>query len=163
MITSAGAPPLLIPWGGPLVPAKERVLLSLSIVPQAGGFAAQWFLDGVQVSSHGRRQRPSAAPRQDGSITIGGDQGFKGVVDEFGIYAWDAADDRRRIRTCTPARRRPSTGARLVFADGFDGLYAARRFHDRRQGPACRGIGRPRRRARGFVLPARHAPGRASP
>ena len=120
VITSAGSPPLLIPWAGPPLPAKERVLLSLSIVPQPTGLSAQWFLDGVQVSSLAARS-PISGARQDGSITIGGDQGFKGVTDEFGVYAWDAAGRPSTDPELYSRAQAAIYGTRLVLADGFDG------------------------------------------
>jgi hypothetical protein len=120
VITSAGAPSLLIPWAGPSLPARERVLLSLSVVSQPAGLSAQWFLDGVQVSSLVARTTAGGA-RQEGNITIGGDQGFKGVVDEFGVYEQDAAGRPSTDPDLYSRAQAGIYGTRLVFADGFDG------------------------------------------
>ena len=120
VITSAGAPPLLIPWGGPSLPTRQRVLLSLSIVPQPAGLSAQWFLDGLQVSSLVARSAMSGA-RQEGNITIGGDQGFRGVVDEFGVYAQDAEGRPSSDPDLYSRAQAGIYGSRLVLADGFDG------------------------------------------
>ena len=126
-ITSGGAPSLLIPWGGPVLSPKQRVLLSLSIVPQPAGLAAQWFLDGVQVSRT-RAQYSVAGPKQDGSITIGGEQGFKGVVDEFGVYTQDSAGRPSTDPDLYARAQAGLYGSRLVLADGFDGLGVTNGF-----------------------------------
>jgi hypothetical protein len=120
VISSTGVPPVLIPWGGPAIPSRERVLLSLSIVPQPAGFSAQWFLNGVQVSSVTQHAVPSGA-RQDGSISIGGEHGFKGVVDEFGVYTQDATGRPSTDPDLYSRAQAALYGARLVLADGFDG------------------------------------------
>jgi hypothetical protein len=126
-ITSAGAAPLVIPWNGPSFPAKERVLLSLSIAPQPTGLTAQWFLDGVQVSSLATRSSV-AGVSTDGTVTIGGDQGFKGVVDEFGIYTQDAAGRPSTDPDLYSRAQAGEYGARLIYADGFDGLSVSHGF-----------------------------------
>ncbi len=126
-LSSGGGPPLLIPWGGPALSPKQRVLLSLSIAPQPAGLAAQWFLDGVQVSRMGA-QYPVAGPRQEGSITIGGEQGFKGVVDEFGVYTQDPAGRPSTDPDLFARAQAGLYGSRLVFADGFDGLTVTNGF-----------------------------------
>jgi hypothetical protein len=126
-ISAAGAAPLLIPWAGPALSAKQRVLLSLSILPQPAGLSAQWLLDGVQVSSLTARYS-IAGVKQEGSITIGGGQGFKGVVDEFGVYAQDAAGRPATDPDLYSRAQAGIYGARLVLADGFDGITVANGF-----------------------------------
>jgi hypothetical protein len=120
-ITSAGALPTVVPWGGPPLAAKDRILLSFSVAQQQTGLSTQWFLDGTQVSSLFVRAEPGGV-RQDGSVTIGGEHGFSGVVDEFGVYATDplgrpATDPALYFRAQSALY-----GSRLVFADGFDGI-----------------------------------------
>lgn len=126
-ISRAGAAPLFIPWAGPALSTKERVLLSLSIVPQPAGLSAQWFLDGVQVSSLTARYSIAGA-KPEGSIAIGGDQGFKGVVDEFGVYAQDAAGRPSTEPDLYSRAQEEIYGTRLVLADGFDGITVTNGF-----------------------------------
>jgi len=126
-ITGTGAAPLLIPWTGPALSAKQRVLLSLSIVPQPAGLSAQWFQDGVQVSFLAAKY-PLAGVKQEGNITIGGDQGFKGVVDEFGVYVQDAAGRPSSDPDLYSRAQAGIYGTRLVLADGFDGLTVTNGF-----------------------------------
>ena len=120
-ISSNGSAPVVVPWGGPPVTARQRVLLSLSVAPGAAGLATQWFLDGTQVSSQLVRTAP-AAVRQEGSVTIGGDQGFAGVVDEFGVYTLDPSGRPATDPSLFSRAREAEYGNRLAFADGFDGL-----------------------------------------
>lgn len=120
-LTAAGAPPLVVPWGGPPIAAKQRVLLSFSVAPVASGLLTQWFLDGVQVSSLVVRAAVTGV-RPDGSITIGGDQGFAGVVDEFGVYATDPAGRPATDPFLFSREQEATYGTRLAFADGFDGI-----------------------------------------
>ncbi len=120
-ITSAGAPPIVVPWGGPPLSPKERMLLSFSAAPSPSGLSTQWFLDGTQVSSLlVRAAVPSVRP--EGSITIGGEHGFSGVVDEFGVYATDSAGRPATDPALYSRAQAAVHGSRLVFADGFDGL-----------------------------------------
>ncbi|HUI69621.1 MAG TPA: hypothetical protein VL354_03805, partial [Spirochaetia bacterium] len=91
------------------------------IVPQAGGtIAALWFLNGELVSSH--TVSVTIPPlRQDGTTVIGGQGGFTGVIDEFGVYYRDdqgksSADPAQLFR----AMQR-KFGKNLVLASEFEG------------------------------------------
>ena len=139
MISGGGSAPLLIQWSGPAIAAKERVLLSLSIVPQPAGLSAQWFLDGVQVSSLSQNM-PLNGARQDGSISIGGDHGFKGVVDEFGVYAQDSTGRPSTDPDLYSRAQAGLHGARLVLADGFDGILLSNGFSLEGRGQLATGI-----------------------
>ncbi len=133
VLSLAGSADFPIPWKGPALEAGKRVLLSLSIVPQQGSTSAQWFLDGLQVSSASAPLVPTVL-RQSGSLLIGGDKGFKGIVDELGIYTTDAAghpspDPDLYLKAC-----QDQYGSLLVFAAGFDGTDVPSGFT--LQGPA---------------------------
>ena len=125
LITSDGAPALVIPWAGPALAQNQRYLISLSIVPQSASLTAQWFLDGVQVSATSAPYRISV-PNQNGTITIGGAAGFKGTVDEFGIYYRDAAERPSPDPDLYLRAQSLKYGNTLLLADGFDGLYLSR-------------------------------------
>ncbi|HEY9595118.1 MAG TPA: hypothetical protein VHE79_11610 [Spirochaetia bacterium] len=121
-ITSGGALVVAIPWFAAGIAPKSRVLLSLSLSTQGTNLVAQWFLDGIQVST---TSAPFTWPsvKQDGSLVIGGESGFSGVVDEFGVYYRDPAGrpstDPGLFANAMSLQHRSS----FVFADGFDGLY----------------------------------------
>jgi hypothetical protein len=126
-LSAGSAPPLVIPWNGPDLVQGQRYLVSLTIVPDGGNVTAQWFADGMQVS-----QQTSVyalhAVRQDGTTVIGGDKGFKGVVDEFGVYATDGqgrpSPDPDQFSRAQAAK----LGSSLALADGFDGIYLSSGF-----------------------------------
>ena len=120
----AGPSAVVIPWAGPPLVQGQRYLLSLSVVPQGGTLTTQWFLDGNQVSTSSSNAAFSV-PRSDGTITVGGQNGFKGVVDEFGVFFRDAQerpspDPGLYFRAMAVAH-----GKDLVLADGFDGLFVS--------------------------------------
>jgi hypothetical protein len=124
---SAGGGGVSIPWTGPSLLQNQRYLLSLSIVPQGGAIAAQWFLDGMQVSQ-GSYVFSLPGIAQEGTTLIGGEKGFKGIVDEFGVYYRDPAgkpstDPDQFLRAQTM-----KLGASLVMANGFDGMYLSEGF-----------------------------------
>lgn len=112
----------VIPWSGPALAATQRYLVSLSIVPQADSLAAQWFLDGSQVGV-ATVHAPPYAIGQEGSLTIGGPQGFAGVVDEFGVYSQDAAGRASTDPGLYARAQAIANGSSLVVANGFDGIY----------------------------------------
>jgi hypothetical protein len=121
-LSATGVLAMDVPWNGPALAAGKRYLLSLSIVPQGTTMTAQWFLDGIQVSAATAQFAPTGLT-QKGSMTIGGDKGFKGVVDELGVYATEPAG---RPSTDPDQFLRAETaeyGTSLVLADGFDGTY----------------------------------------
>jgi hypothetical protein len=125
LITSGGTAALAIPWAGPTLAQNQRYLLSLSLVPQAGGLTAQWFLDGAQVSAIRTSYRLSAIG-QNGTLTIGGNTGFKGTVDEFGVYYRDAAGKPAPDPDLYVRAQALKYGHSLLIADGFDGIYLSR-------------------------------------
>ncbi len=125
LITSGGAAAIAIPWAGPALAQNQRYLLSLSIVPQSASFTAQWFLDGVQVSAMSASYRLSVA-NQNGTLIIGGAAGFKGTVDEFGIYYRDSSERPSPDPDLYLRAQSLKYGNSLLLADGFDGIYLSR-------------------------------------
>lgn len=122
-----GATPLVIPWPGPALSPKQRYLLSLSIVPLGTSLTAQWFLDGAQVSVMSV-QYALPGVKQDGTVTIGGDKGFAGVVDEFGVYFQDAAGRPSPDPDLYARAQGKQLGSSVVLADGFDGIFLSSGF-----------------------------------
>ncbi len=64
---------------------------------------------------------PLGAVGADGTVTIGGGQGFRGVVDEFGVYAYDASGRPSADPDLYTRAQAGTYGSRLVFAGSFDG------------------------------------------
>ena len=100
----------------------QRYLLSLSIIPQGQGITALWLVNGELASSRTVMFAPPVI-RQDGTTTIGGPNGFTGVLDEFGIYYRDeqgrASPDPAQYQRMAQLRY----GQGLAFASGFEGIY----------------------------------------
>jgi hypothetical protein len=121
-LSGTGVATLVIPWTGPALAPKQRFLLSLSMVAQGANLTAQWFLDGVQVSAMtGAWATP--AVKQDGMITIGGEKGFAGTVDQFGVYYRDPQGRPSPDPDLYARTQALAYGSRLVMAEGFDGIF----------------------------------------
>jgi hypothetical protein len=60
--------------------------------------------------------------KPEGSVTIGGPQGFRGVVDEFGVYDQDPAGRPSTDPDLYARAQAGRYGEELVFATGFDGM-----------------------------------------
>jgi hypothetical protein len=124
---AGGAPALVVPWSGPPIVQGQRYLLSLSVVPQGGTITGQWFLDGIQVSAASSNAAVSV-PRPDGTLTIGGQGGFKGVVDEFGVFFRDAQDRPSPDPGLYVRAMTATHGKDVVLAEGFDGIFLSSGF-----------------------------------
>ncbi len=122
VLSATGLPAFEIPWQAPALVRAKRALLSLSILPQGTTVTAQWFLDGIQVSAVSGPFAPSGL-KQKGSLTVGGPGGFTGVVDELGVFAFDAAGRPSTDPDLYQRAQEALYGSNLVFADGFDGAY----------------------------------------
>jgi len=127
LITSGQGPVLEIPWQGPGLQKARRHLVSLSVLPQGKRLSAAWFLDGEQISRFSAEVRIEGL-KPDGKAAIGGEKGFVGVVDEFGVFY---RDDQGRPSTDPAQYRRAalaSHGDALVMAEGFDGPFLPQGF-----------------------------------
>jgi len=127
LLAAAGGPGLSIPWAGPALQVDRRALLSLSVLPQGKSFEAAWFLDGAPVS---RLSAEAALTdlKAEGRTVIGGENGFVGVVDEFGVFYRDE-QGRPSIDPGLFARAAlASHGDALVLAEGFDGPFLPKGF-----------------------------------
>jgi hypothetical protein len=126
-LSAGGVDVLVVPWSGPAIVQGQRYLLSFSVVPQAGTVTGQWFLDGIQVSAAGSNATISIS-RQDGTLTIGGQNGFKGVVDEFGVFFRDGQDRPSPDPGLYQRAMAVAHAKDLVLAEGFDGLFLSSGF-----------------------------------
>jgi hypothetical protein len=100
----------------------KRHLLSVSIVPIAeSGFSVQWFVDGEQTAQ-AAASFPFPELKDDGKAVIGGDAGFKGTVDEFGVYIKDEKGKDSPDPSLYRKEAERTRGDALVLAEGFDGV-----------------------------------------
>jgi hypothetical protein len=121
-VIQASGQSVTIPWSGVGLVTGQRYLLSLSIIPQGQSLTALWFINGELMSTH-TVSFTSPTLEQDGTTVIGGQNGFTGVIDEFGIYYRDdqgrpSSDPDLYLRT---AQRK--YGRDLVLAYGFEAPY----------------------------------------
>jgi hypothetical protein len=101
---------------------KLHYRLDLSLIPSENGLQALWFLDGKQTASVTEFPLPSDLP-VDGKTTIAGENGFEGIITEFGVYFRDEFNR----PSVDPAIYREAMmrkyGRLLILAEGFEGLY----------------------------------------
>ena len=122
-IFATGAPSsLTIPWTGPALQKDQRYLLSLSVVPRGKNLTLQWFLDGEQAADL-TAEYPLPAVKGEGKVTIGGEKGFVGAIDEFGVFSRDAQGRPSPDPDQFARAMRLKLGDALVLADGFDGIF----------------------------------------
>ncbi|RKX75738.1 MAG: hypothetical protein DRP87_13835 [Spirochaetes bacterium] len=96
--------------------------LTLSVVPEEKTIQFLWFVDGLMVGSEEKPYAPKTFP-QNGYSLIGGEEGFIGIIDEFGIYYRDV---RKRSATRSDIylqAMKARYGRELIYAEGFDGMY----------------------------------------
>lgn len=96
--------------------------ITLSLIPSDGTLGLLWFVNGRLVLSDSLAVDPKITSSA-GVSTIGGKNGFTGMIDEFGVYYRDT--DGRRATDPEVFRRAmmDEYGSNLVFAEGFDGIY----------------------------------------
>ena len=122
-------------------PAQRRpVELSFAVVPRSSGTDLAWFVDGELAAAGATSLRlPLPLPRNDererdltssdhaagwrslaGSTVIGGENGFSGLIDEFGVFFRDEYD--RPAANMTPFRLEQLRrhGEMLLFGEGFE-------------------------------------------
>lgn len=112
----------------PSVPVGVPVELVLSFLPLSEDKAElRWFLDGRQVAQE-RFELQSDPVGVEGVSVIGGTDGFVGIVDEVGVYAF--AEDGQPSADPHVFRRAMAEelGRDLIFAEGFDTATAPAAF-----------------------------------
>ena len=121
-IAVPGSPRLVIPSGIESLAQGQRYLVSVSVEPRQDGLSVRWFNDGRQIS---QTTASLLVPllREEGSAVVGGGSGFAVVIDELGVYYRDEAGRPATDPTLFRAAMRKLHGDRLLFADGFDGMF----------------------------------------
>ncbi len=123
---------------GAAVQPGRPVEINLALVPRGAATSLLWLIDGKPVAA---AELPLRLPRPAddggrwippaGSSVIGGEGGFVGVIDEFGIFF---RDDRRRPAANTAPFRFAQTrihGEALILAEGFESALLPERFAER--------------------------------
>ena len=114
---------IFLPSGMENLDTGIRYLVSLSVVPTEDTLTAQWFQDGFQtnVLVVGDTYAPQIG--DIGQAIIGAEQGFAGVIDEFGVFFRDAQGRYATDPNVLSFALEYSYDTDLVYAEGFDGLY----------------------------------------
>ena len=126
-LTVAGAQVLEIPWTGSDLQQGRRYLVSLTIIPRAKSLTAIWFLDGDQISAL-TADLVIPVLKPEGKALIGGAGGFKGVIDEFGVYFKDEQGRPSPDPGLYHRARQQALEDRLIIAEGFDGVFMPKEF-----------------------------------
>jgi hypothetical protein len=109
-----------LPSGMPALAPGRAYRLDLSLLPSARSLTVMWFLDGLQTSLAAVKAE-GAGLQPEGGLVLGGENGFRGLVSELGVYYLDegkrpAADP--GIYRWVMERR---LGRGLILAEGFEG------------------------------------------
>ncbi len=103
--------------------SKDRIyLITLSIHPLGNEYQVSWFVNGVRTASE-TVFFPQLVFPEDTVSTIGGSTGFRGIIDEFGIYYKDAEGRMSVNPDVYREAMEYRLGGDLLFAEGFDGLF----------------------------------------
>lgn len=116
-----------IPSGFSSPAADRRTLLSLSVVAEEKSVTFLWFQDGQRKAVQ-TVQAEIKALRNSGVSTVGGANGFAGVIDELGIYYRDPDGRYTTDPTMFSMAARAVHGKQAALAEGFDGLFLAEGF-----------------------------------
>lgn len=113
---------LYLPSGIVGLGADQLHRIDLSLVPMDEQLQALWFLDGRQTASITEGPLPVELPRE-AQTTVAGDRGFSGTITELGVYYRDPFNRLSVDPAIYHAVMEQEYGRRLVFAEGFEGLY----------------------------------------
>jgi hypothetical protein len=112
----------VIPSGIAGLKPGEESFVSVSLLPGEESLTAAWYLDGLPVSRHQRTARLQDLPAT-GQTVIGGDVSL--TFTELGVFYRDEQERLTIDPAIYAAAKERELGSHLIFADGFDGLYAS--------------------------------------
>lgn len=96
--------------------------LTVSVIPEGDQTNVFWFVDGLPVVEQ-RTSDNLVFGEQPLVSIIGGEKGFAGVIDEFGVFYRDAKGRNAPCPDVFFSGMSDELGDDLLFADGFDGIY----------------------------------------
>ncbi|MBN2049223.1 MAG: hypothetical protein JW760_02160 [Spirochaetales bacterium] len=103
--------------------------LTVSVVPQEKGTLIQWFADGLFAGSSIVPFTFSLSEGKEYRSSIGGENGFTGVIDEFGVYVRSAVSQESSADYGAYERRmKEEYGKSLLLADGLDGYLDTEKY-----------------------------------
>ncbi len=118
--TDTGSP------GDPVFTVGEPINMSIGVIPGETQTRVRWYADGhyfsESVLSVGFSEQESSGPwsTRSGVTRVGGENGFVGIVDEFGVYFRDSSGNPSIYSDMFRNARERELGSALVYAEGFD-------------------------------------------
>lgn len=110
----------------PLFAVGEPLDVSIAVLPGPDLTRVRWYADGRYVSESRLELgfEPPAADadwsRRPGITRLGGENGFVGIIDEFGVYFRDSDGEPAVYTDMYRDARRRELGPTLAYAEGFD-------------------------------------------
>ncbi len=110
----------------PLFAVGEPLDLSIAVLPGRQATRVRWYANGRYISeSRLSLVFPAPEPgaewnRRPGSARLGGENGFVGIIDEFGVYFRDSSGEPAVYTDMYRDARRRELGSTLIYAEGFD-------------------------------------------
>ncbi|HOV64137.1 MAG TPA: hypothetical protein PLG43_09680 [Spirochaetia bacterium] len=101
--------------------------LTVSVFPQKEATAVAFYVDDSLRFWESYFPLPASFPKGGRSL-IGGDEGFSGVIDEFGVYSRDSAGRNSADADIFANARRIQYGDTVLLAEGFDGSFLPHGF-----------------------------------
>ncbi len=131
IILSEGRPAAILKAGerygelrseAPLVPSRP-VLLGVTLRPEGPSLRVSFFLDGAPAGG-GIFNFGAAGWSGEGATTVAGPDGYPGLYDEVGVWAFDELGRPGGYPAFRYASLK-SLGSSLIFAEGFEGAYGS--------------------------------------
>jgi len=98
---------------------KQRFFLSLSIMPDDKNMNVSWYYDGIHTNTSTSTIRNNNL--SDTGITIiGGEMGFSGILDEFGVYYKNEKRKNSTDKQLFKFMKELKNPGKYILADGFD-------------------------------------------
>lgn len=111
-------------------------LLTFSCIP-GEDLICSWFLNGEQKGNveYFSGYEPVKIPSEGGTAVIGGEDGFYGILDEFGIFFKSSMGDHSIDIEIYEREMELRYGEDLIFAEGFDSAHFLNQYQsDNRKG-----------------------------
>lgn len=102
---------------------QETFSQTLSYMPHSEGAEVLWFHGPDLMSVSQITWTKAPVLQKGGLVTIGGEKGFRGVLDEIGLYYKDATNRPSADGRLLERHLKSMESGNLIWAAGFDGSY----------------------------------------
>jgi hypothetical protein len=109
-----------IPSNTHITDSQKTLFLSLSVLPKLNTYQCSWFINGELVNTiETNKILKSISP--EGETVIGGENGFTGAIDEFGVYCQSPEGVASTATDIYYNAMKSKYMDNLYFAEGFEG------------------------------------------